>query len=304
MKKNIYLLFLLGFVFQGLTSCGDNPPNQYIEQTIVQGYLLVDKPVSGILVSRSIPIDQSTDNLSAQIRDAKVQIYYLNQATGKFDTLNLQFRDTDEIGYYFPDQGFTVQPQVTYYLKIQLSNGTIITGQTLTPRRFQWVKAPLPQINYPADTLNLPRIPEYDISWTKDSKANYYLIRTLCHDTLEYGKYLDPPDAHNKNRRCYNIMANQDESEKHAYYKNVANWNLLGDSITPTVWMAFKWFGPHNVSVYSPDDNMLNWFKNTYFSNSSENDPLLSTVKGNGTYGVFGSAAVIEKEIFVLKNQR
>jgi len=43
MKKNIYLLFLLGFVFLGLTSCGDNPPNQYIEQTMFSAYPNVGK---------------------------------------------------------------------------------------------------------------------------------------------------------------------------------------------------------------------------------------------------------------------
>lgn len=304
MKKNISHLFLITILVLGLNSCEDSLPDQYVNQTIVQGYLIVDKPISGILVTNSKPIFGKFDDISSQIRNAKVQIFYTNSNTNKMDTLDLQFRSIGEIGYCYQDQNLKVKPNTLYYLRIQLNTGKIITGQTLTPDRFNWVREPLDKIYYPLDTLKLPRISEYDLSWTKESNANYYLIRVICHDTVEYGKYLTPPDLNDKNRKCYNIMDHMDENQKHTYYKNVTTWNLLGDSLTPTVWMAFKWFGGHTVSVYSPDQNMFNWFKNTYFTNSTENDPLLSSVKGSGAFGVFGSASVIEKDIFLFKNQK
>ena len=304
MKKYINKLILLTILAIGLNSCEDSLPDQYVNQTIVQGYLLVDKPISGILVTNSKPIFGKFDETSAQITNAIVQIYYLNSTTNKFDTLNLQYRGFGEIGYYYHDANLLVKPNTTYYLKIQLNNGKIITGQTSTPERFDWVNAPKEKVYYPTDTLKLPHMPEYDISWTKASKSNFYLIRTICHDTVEYGKYLSPADPGDKNRKCYNLISHMDENQKHTYYKNVTNWNLIGDSITPTVWMAFKWFGSHTVTVYSPDNNMFNWFKNTYFTNSTENDPLLSSVKGSNTYGVFGSAAIVEKDMFLYKNQK
>ena len=298
MIKKLTLILTLTLIVIGMNSCEDASPNQFLEQTIVQGYLLVDKPINGILISRTTPIDQKIDNLASQIKDAKVQIYYMNPTTNKTDTINLQFKDTDEIGYFNPEQNTKVLPNTLYNLKVQLTNGNIITGQTLTPIRFNWVKQSDYKIYYPKDTLKLPRNPEYDISWTKESKVNFYFLRTLCHDTLEYGKYFETPEPDNKNRRCYNLMSQMNEEQKHSYYKNATNWNLLGDSITPFVWMAFKWFGKHEIIILAPDYPMLKGYVQNMMKN--QYDPNLSNIKGGN--GHFGSASAIKDTFMLLKN--
>jgi hypothetical protein len=304
MKMNKILLAVLGIIILTFTACEDVPTIEYKKQTVVQAYIFVDKPISGIEISNTMPVDSKYDKKNAQIKDAKVQISYFNEAKNQNDTLNLIYKDTDDFGYYYPDANFKVLPATVYYLNVVLNDGTVITGHTFTPKRFSWIVEPLPELNYPKDTLKLPGEPKYNISWTDENKSDYYFIRVMNLDTNEYGKYLAPPIPNELNRRCYNIFSGNNEDNAKAYYKNVTTWNLIGNNSTPTVWIAFKWFGKHLISTYSPDDNLLNWFKNIYFTGSSENDPLLSTVKGENAYGVFGSAAVIEKEVFLYKNQK
>lgn len=304
MKKNKILLAVLGIIILTFTACEDTPPIAYNKQTVVQAYIFVDRAISGIEISNTMPIESKYNRKNSQIKDAKVQISYFNDTKNQNDTLTLLYKDTDDYGYYYPDSSFKILPSTAYYLKVVLNNGTVITGQTFTPKRFSWTAEPKPDLYYPKDTLKLPGDPKYNISWTDENKSDYYFIRVMNLDTTDYGKYLAPPVPDDKNRRCYNIISVHDDDNTKVYYKNVTTWNLIGNNSTPTVWMAFKWFGKHNISTYAPDDNMLNWFKNIYFTGSTENDPLLSSVKGENAYGVFGSAAVIEKEVFLFKNQK
>lgn len=128
--------------------------------------------------------------------------------------------------------------------------------------------------------------------------VDYFLIRTKHLDTLNYGKYLEPP-TDEPNRRCFNFLSKIKEWD--FTYKNVTNWGLIGNTQTAAVWFAFKWFAKQTVTVFNADRNMLNWFINLYFNQTTATEPLMNSV--NGAYGVFGSASFVEKEVFLYKNQ-
>jgi hypothetical protein len=95
----------------------------------------------------------------------------------------------------------------------------------------------------------------------------------------------------------------EENSTNSPFYKEKTYWAFITNQKSQTVWMAFKWFGKHEVSIYSPDFNMLRWYMNTVFS--QEHNDLANSVKSNNNnvIGVFGSASVVRKEIFLLKNQ-
>ena len=67
----------------------------------------------------------------------------------------------------------------------------------------------------------------------------------------------------------------------------------------PIIWNFFKWFGMHEVSIYAPDENFLNWALQ-YFINSNYDSRHNSI---NGGIGVFGSASVVRDTSFIIKNQ-
>ena len=88
------------------------------------------------------------------------------------------------------------------------------------------------------------------------------------------------------------------------YYYEISTSNLIANTETPIVWLAFKWFGLNEIAVYAPDKNYLDWFlQMVSWDGSSYHDPNLDSVEGEGAIGVFGSAAVIKGNMFLLKNQ-
>ncbi len=288
-EKKILFIILLLF----LTACEDKPPTEYIPQYYIEAYLIVDQPIDMIKVFRTQPIQDSFKISNALVKNAQVKIRFNNQE------LILTFRDTgiiDNRGYYYPDTSLKVQPNTTYFLEILTADNVKITGTTTTPERFQWVNPPPDSIFYPKDSVNFRDGKQIKIKWTPVKNILYYLVVSKCLDTLEYGKYLNPP-TNEKNRRIFNPFDN--EQRRTRDYYDLSNWDAIPNTEYPLVWLLFKWFGKHKIVVFAPDFNFLRWALQQFRGNQI--NPLLSSVQGG--IGVFGSACKIEKEIFLFKNQ-
>ena len=290
-NKSYILLVLALAVF--VSSCEDTPPVDYVQQKYLEAFLIVDEPIEGIMLLNSQPVNTKFDKSNAMIKDADVKLVFNGT------THTLIYRDGDKPGYYHPNPEIKVLPETKYEIIINTPDGKLVSSETTTPKRIGgWVREPLDFVHYPQDTLKLPRVDSLEIEWEKQQGVNFYLLCVTAKDSVNYGRYLNPP-TEEMNRRAYNALSSMEGME--AWYRNLSNWNLIANTSTPTVWMAFKWFGPHDVSVYSPDPNMLNWFVNLFFTGTSENNKLMNSVQGG--IGVFGSCSRINKEIFLYKNQ-
>lgn len=291
-KNRFWSLALLGLLPLLVAACQDPAPTDYIPQNVVTAYLIVDQPIRGIVVARSQAVADSFKYSNSVIRDADVRI--IEGA----NTYRLQYRtDGNNIGeYYLPDTTILVQPEKSYRMEIALSDGGRITGQTVTPARVAWVKPPRALLQYPADTANLPSPDSLSFEWTAVPKTREYIISVSCVDSLEYGRYLAPATGE-KNRRTSSVI-NQNARRR---YNETTRWAFVQTSKLPLVWFAYKWYGLHDLTVYAPDPNMVEWFKQTRFG-PNEFNALLSTVEGDGI-GVFGSASVVGQRQFLLKNQ-
>jgi len=292
-KKNIFNILvsisIVTFILVFVSSCEDAPPSDYIPQKYVEAYLTVGEPIRGIKLYTTQPTTSPYKASEALVRDAKVQIISAN------DTFNLVFRDSSDIGYFYPDTNYKVKPKTNYHLKITLNNGKIITGDDVTPSEINWVKLPKDYYYFPKDSLNPPEGSDsLIISWTKEPTTPLYIISVLCLDSLDYGKYLTPPSTET-NRRCYNIFYRENEEP----YREMSSMNMIFNTQTPVVWMAFKWFGKQRISIFAPSQNYSKWFLNAMFSQN--HDPNMNSV--NNAIGVFGSVSVARKESFLIKNQ-
>ncbi|HVZ40688.1 MAG TPA: DUF4249 family protein [Candidatus Kapabacteria bacterium] len=294
--KSLRLLPLLAVLLAAsITGCEDAPPNDYQPRYVVQAYMIVDQPIQGIVVSKSQSVTDTFRIASGVVPDANVKII----ADGR--TLQLVYR-ADESGpgeYYYPDTTELVKPNMLYKLEITVPGGGTITAQTLTPGRFAWVHPPVDTVSIPAKSspayLNPPD--SLDLTWDNRSGNQEFLIRVGAEDTLEYGRYLANPTSQ-KNQRINPDLDKQDER----HYTDVTRWGFVASTTTPIVWAAFKWYGRQDVSVYAADRAFINWFKMTYWTGNPQYDPLLANVQGDGI-GVFGSASVIHRSVFVLMNQ-
>lgn len=291
--KKIGLLFFLLPLIAVINGCEDPiPTDDYIRRPFVQAFLIVDEPIERILLSYSQPINVEYHHNNSVIKDANITLYTTT------DTLNLMYRDSDIGGeYYFPDTSVTVKPATQYFLKVHLKDGTELTASTTTPQRIHYTKSPKEILQFPADTnkLTMEDTSLY-IKWTSEPQTKEYLIRITCLDTLNYGKYLTPATTESNYRRTRLF-----DSEFDPRTDNPTEYGFITTTTVPTVWNAFKWFGPHEIVVYAADRNFVEWFKMSFTGNSF--DFLKSNIKGNGI-GVFGSASQAFATTLLLKYPR
>lgn len=285
-------IFLITFFF--ISGCEDPiPTDLYVEQVLVEALLLVDKPIEGVLISRSSPIADTFNYEKNFIKDAKVLIF------SDKDTFNLKYRKGAYASeYYYPDTTRTVKSSTRYNLRVELKDGRVFTSAMTTPLPFKWTKTLPEQLQFPKDTNNLQK-PDFSIitSWQAPPNQNDFVLRLRCLDTLEYGKYLTPP-TNEKNRRVFRFFENTGS----ARYRNNTQYIFLGNATaTPVAWLAFKWYGKQDVSVLAPESNYVRWFKQRFGGNTF--NPLLTNIEG-GAIGAFGAASVVSQEVFVIKNQR
>jgi hypothetical protein len=281
-----FLLIASGALFN---SCGDPVPTDYVEDYIIEGYMLVGDPIQNIRIMRTLPISDSFKLENSLIKDANVII---KANDGK--SYPLQFRnEKGREGYFYTDSTELVKPKTYYKLEVNLSNGKFMSGETTTPDTFAWKSTVKDTIYYPKDTINLPFVDSLVIHWEPEPNSTYYLLMVKCLDTLEYGKYLTPV-IDEKNRRIWKPWADEDR-----YYFDQTNYTFIPATSVPVVWGIFKWYGKHEIKIFAPDYNMFNWYKNYMIKGSF--DPINSSI--NGGKGVFGSASYIHSEFFLVKNQ-
>jgi hypothetical protein len=289
--SSLYLALVLAVLI--LPACEDEPPSDYIPVPYLEGYLEVGEPIRNIIVGISQPITSPFDYSSMMVKDAQVVI----SAAGR--DYDLQYREIDNVGsYYFPDTTVVVQPETKYSIRVRMPDGATMSAETVTPQRISWVIPPRDVLQYPQDTTVLVSPDSLRISWTKGNSPEY-LVRARVLDTLRYGWYLQPP-TEEINERTNNIPFEDPDDPQ--FYTSV-RWGFVQSNQAPTVWAAFRWYGRNEVAILATDKAMNDWFKATQWGGRSvEYRPEYSNVVGG--VGVFGSASVITKEVFLLKRKR
>jgi hypothetical protein len=283
---------LVAFVAAGsLAGCEDSAPTAYMPEPVLEAFLIVGEPIHDIRVTLSQSVTDTFRYSNSAVPNADVKLIAGDR------TLQLAYRANAGAGeYYYPDTTVLVEPTTHYKVVATMPGGAVVSGETTTPVQISWIDAPKTPLQYPIDTLNLPRPPDsIALSWTPAPSVSEYIISVRSLDTLEYGIYLDPPTAE-KNRRIGRFW-----EENAPFYDDVARIAFLQESNTPVSWFAFKWFGRQEVAVYASDVAFVNWYKMTHFQNPPSYQPLLGNVTGG--LGVVASASVARKEIFLLKNQ-
>lgn len=282
------LINLIGIILFSIiiVSCEDIAPTEYIPKYIVQGLLIVGEPINDISLFQTQSLRDSFIYENSIIKSADIKIF------GDGRTFYLVF-DNNTKKYIYPDTTYKVKELTHYTIEIKTPDGKILTGKTFTPKSIQWIKRPEKFLQYPLDTINLPS--NYRISWTKSDTIQFYLIRIKPLDTLEYGKYLNPP-TDEKNRRIMRPWINRPQY----FFREITSWAFIPTTEVPVVWNAFKWFGLTEVKIYASDSNYLKWTLQNFASRDF--NQLVNSIEGDG-FGTFGSAATITDTSFVLKNQ-
>lgn len=294
MKSFSLFAALLGALL--LSACEDLPPNTYDPQYIVETVLIVDRPIEGVRISRSQPVTDTFHLMNGVVSDADIRIIVDGQ------TIPLVYHpDSTGLGSYAAaDTSLHVLPGTLYSLEVRTTDGAFLTAQTRTPQRVEWTTPPKDTVTIPekkdSNYLNPPD--SLDLRWTPVPDVSNFLIGVKALDTSAYGIYLNPPTS-DTNERIDPDLDQQIDTRN----EDLVRWGFLAGTRTPIAWAAFKWYGPQLVTLYAADPAFVNWFKMVYFTGNAQYDPLLGNVRGEHGLGLFGSASVAEKVVFVKKRK-
>jgi hypothetical protein len=129
-QKFLYILIIIFSSILICVNCADPVPDDYIPINLVEALLIVDKPISNIRITKTLPINQEYKYENAIIKDAKCFIYEDNQ---ELELIYIHSDTAEKCGYFYYDADYLVKPNTEYKLKIILANKDTITGTTITP---------------------------------------------------------------------------------------------------------------------------------------------------------------------------
>ena len=283
---------LIAIMMLALTACEDQPPTDYVAVPFLEAYLIVGQPIDDVVVAVSQPITERFNYAGMMVSGAEVVI------TGDGREFPLAYREKDGIGtYHFPDSTYRVRPGTPYAIRVRMPDGSSLQAETTTPAQIDWITEPRALLQYPEDTTQLFSPDSLRIAWTRGNSIEY-IIRVTARDTLGYGAYLTPSTDEINSRT--NNLPFEDPGDPQ-FYTNI-RWGFIQANQAPTVWAAFRWYGRNEVAILAPDRALLDWFKATQWGGRSvEYREQYSNVRGG--LGVFGSASVIQADVFLLKRK-
>ena len=276
-----------------VTSCEDPIPSDYTEELVVEGFTIVGEPLAGIRVMRTLPIGDTFSFAEAGLPDAVVRVYANSQE------IPMEYvADIRSGTFRARDTSYRVAASTAYMIRVEALDKTL-EATTITPIPISWVQEGPRMIQFPnPDSLLFPGNDSLVISWTTVPKTEFYLIGLECLDTLGYGAYLDPTTSDTNARTP---RPNPDFFDREGTL--VENERIVfGGTIftaSQTIWGVFRWHGLHEVEIYAPNREFLEWFYQVGSGRRSTYDYRLSNIKGG--LGVWGGASVVKTQKFVLK---
>jgi hypothetical protein len=298
MKNNISIVILITLISVILGSCEDPVPyDDYIPRKIIESYLLVGQPIEDVSVTKTQPLNIAFNTNKSRKEGAElVESFFIEELASDGKVVKSLQLEKDSTLWHAIDRTYLVKAETKYKLRIKFKDGDSATGETTTPQQISW--NPKYQIKkfvqFPLDTINLPSTDT--LGWSSVPNVGFYLIGILNLDTLEYGKYLNPP-FEQKNRRITGGGRGDN------FFKEASTNVLIANTKSSVVWRAFKWYGKHEVAMYAPDFNMIRWFLAN--RGSRDYNPLLGSLNSNNenTFGFFASASVVRDTFVLVKNQ-
>ena len=280
-------LMLLAVVM--VTACEDPIPDDYIEEIVIEGFVIAEQPLSKIKVYASQPLSDTFRIEDAMISDAQVSVLENGLPIPMMFTM-------DSLGGFYEavDTAFRVKYDTRYDLTVD-TRGFHITATAETKSKFDWVNPPDEVLYYPGKENETVIFDSLNISWTGQVGISRYIIAMECLDTLGYGEYLTPPTPDSNRRLRDNDF---DNGTLVANERTIHGLSFVSN--TPVVWRAFKWFGAHELNIYTGDQAFEKWFSQVGFGRRSSYDYRLSNIKGG--LGIWAGAAKISAPLFLVKD--
>jgi len=277
------------------TACDPYQQDDYVEQVVVQSWLIADEPLPVVKLSRTIPIEEVYSFDRAAISNAQVEVRLLS-ANGQVERTYTYA--VGQPGIYAPIQGnVLVEPLRRYELLVRIAGKPDVMAQTLVPGRFQTVSQNNTRIKYQSTE-------QLELEVTRSlypGRQNYYVftIETLDPENAELTPfYADVLDANQRK----DVYLNQSGILFEANTELNPVTNTLKFKLP---WIGVAFYGPTRITTNAIDDAMYNFIrtKDVQLGGSTLSPGEINNVATNVSngIGVFGSYARSSIEVIIEK---
>lgn len=289
MRLILYTLFLLI-----LSSCNIANQDDYVEQYVVESYLVADNPLPIVQLTTTAKLNEVYNKLERGVDDASITIF--EYAPGSSTADNVFTYERERNGIYRPtSEEVNVKPRFKYDLQITInSTGEMIKASTTVPDTFQINKINSRSLVYQGPT-------QFELELTPSffpGRQGYYVFSTQT---------LDPNNAE------FTPFYGDLDDERSNFYvvsSGVINESSTGQNGNGFVNLTFPWigvafFGPNRIRASAIDDNIYDLIRSagTQTGGGTQSPGEIENIISNidGGIGIFGSYAEVTVDVEVLK---
>lgn len=294
--KKLYLLVILLLIV--LPGCDLYPQDSYVQQYVVESYLVANAALPAVKLSHTIPATEAYSFSKTAVSGADVKIRLLKDHNEPGAVYSYEMVDN---GVYAPLSNAKVLPRREYKLVIGFPGRTdSITCTTIVPDTFRTLGTIPNSIVYQSpNQLQIHTTQSY-----YPGRQNIFIFTVIADNPVESELtpfYLDRVQ-NNKNTYVSDFAINQ------SGIINQSNYNENPDgSITLKIpWLGFAFYGGNELVLNVIDDNIYDFVRSQSVQTGGSTLPpgqiqnVINHVKGG--IGVFGSMATDSAYVFLKRN--
>lgn len=278
-----------------MAGCELYPQDEFEEQYVVESYLVANRDLSQVRVTRTLPVEQEYSVERAAVNSAQVRVRLLDES-GSPEKSYSYTRQSD--GVYIPENPEPVLPLRSYELYVTFSGSEdVVRATTLVPGDFSSTESAVDSIAYqdPRQVV-ITTIPS---SYPGRDQAFFIFNVNVINPSPEN---LTPFYADRVNEQDENI---RDFYKNSSGIINEENYDRNPDG-TLTLrlpWLAVAFYGDNDIVANTIDDNMYDLLRTQEVQGGGSTLPPgeLQNVIYNveGGIGVFGSLASDTVRVFI-----
>lgn len=302
MLKQNCLLIILALI--SISSCDLYPQDEYREYYVVEAYLVANRSLPGIRLTRTLPLEEEYFIEKAAVGNAEIVVHLLNEDNSIEKTYTYLNEPNSSKSYYRTAGDDNVIPGRRYQLVVTFpDNNETLTSTTLVPGAFQTVGTVIDTTLYQSEeqiTVNTTQS-EYP------GRQSYFIFSLIAGDPLKDNLtpfYLDQVTDQDEEIEGFRINSSG--------IINEGNYDINSDgTLTLRVpWLAVAFYGDNDIVANTIDDNLYDFIRSQEIQTGGGPSTLppgeIQNIIYNidGGIGIFGSLASDTNRVFIKTNNQ
>lgn len=296
--NKLYLPITLVLLFV-LASCDLYPQDEYREFYVVESYLVANRTLPGVRVSRTVSLEEEYNVQESGINNADIEMYLLAEDGSVERTYTYVNSPNNASNFYNTVSQDRVLPGRNYRLQITFpGNSDTVSATTLVPGNFQTVGTVI-------DTTFYQSPQQITVTTTQSEypgRQSYFVFSVIA----------TQPTVENLTPFYRDQVVDQDEDIEDFEINssgiiNEGNYDINSDgTLTLRVpWLAVAFYGDNDIVANTIDDNLYDFIRSQEVQTGGgpsilppgEIQNIIYNVEGG--IGIFGSLASDTNRVYI-----